>query len=232
MAVTVPSDDKAIAIDLERQATASPREQVGLRFGPRNLANPTPLGLLAFATSIFMISLINLQPRGVKAPNIIVGVLVFYGGTAQVIVGIMEFVIGNTFGATLFSSYAAFNLSYALIFIPGSGILAAYTDPETGALMPEFDQAIAMFAWTWFVVSMVFTVATVRRSLVIVSALVFVDITLILLAVGHMLDSESCLKTSAATGFITAALVYWAGAADLWGHTTPFHIPVGSLKKD
>lgn len=99
MAVTVPSEDKAIAIDLERQATASPREQVDLRYGSRSLANPTPLGLLAFATSIFMISLINLQPRGLKTPNIIVGVLVFYGGTAQVIVGIMEFVIGNTVGS-------------------------------------------------------------------------------------------------------------------------------------
>ncbi|KAI1767330.1 GPR1/FUN34/yaaH family-domain-containing protein [Hypoxylon sp. FL1150] len=232
MAVTVPSDDKAIAIDLERQATASPREQVDPRLGHRGKANPTPLGLLAFATSIFMISLVNLQPRGLKTPNIIVGVLVFYGGIAQVIVGILEFVFGNTFGGTLFSSYAAFNLSYALIFIPGSGIIAAYTDTATGELMPEFDQAIAMFAWTWFVVSIVFTVATIRRSVVIVSALIFVDLTLILLAVGYMLDNKQCLTGSAGTGFITAALVFWQGAAELWGVTTPFRIPVGSLKKE
>ncbi|KAI0164554.1 GPR1/FUN34/yaaH family-domain-containing protein [Hypoxylon sp. FL1284] len=231
MAGSVPSDDKAIAIDLERQST-SPREHVAMSSRPPTMANPTPLGLLAFATSIFMISLINLEPRGLKTPNIIVGVLVFYGGTAQVIVGILEFVIGNTFGATLFSTYAAFNLSYAMIFIPGSGIMAAYKDPETGALMPEFNQAIAMFAWSWFIVSVVFTVATMRRSLVIVLALVFVDLTLIFLAVGHMVDSEGCLTASAVTGFITAALVFWQGAAELWSYTTPFHIPVGSLKKD
>lgn len=115
-------------------------------------------------------------------------------------------------GATLFSSYAAFNLAYALIFLPGSGILAAYTDSETGALMPEFDQAIAMFIWAWFIMSVIFTVASVRSSWTLLAALVFVDFTLILLAVGHMLGEESCLKAGSATGLVTAALACKSGS--------------------
>ncbi|KAI1099194.1 GPR1/FUN34/yaaH family-domain-containing protein [Jackrogersella minutella] len=219
--------------DLEKQATISPREQVGLPYVPRAFANPAPLGLLSFATSIFMISLLGLEPRGVKAPNIIIPNMVFFGGAAQFIAGIMEFVAGNTLGATLFTSYAAFNLAYALIFLPGSGIIAAYSDPSTGALIPEFDQAIAMFVWAWFIISMIFTVATVRSSWTLLGALVFVDITLILLAVGYMLGQEQCLKAASATGFITAALAYWAGTAGLWGDgITPFTVPVGSLKRE
>ncbi|KAI1416080.1 GPR1/FUN34/yaaH family-domain-containing protein [Hypoxylon sp. FL1857] len=221
------------AVDLEKQATISPREQVSVQYVPRTVANPAPLGLLSFATSIFMISLLGLEPRGVKAPNIILPNMVFFGGAAQFIAGIMEFVAGNTFGATLFTSYAAFNLAYALIFLPGSGILAAYTDPSTGALLPEFGQAVAMFVWAWFIVSMIFTIATVRTSWTLLIALVFVDITLILLAVGHMLDQESCLKAASATGFVVAFLAYWAGTAGLWGDgITPFKVPVGSLKKE
>ena len=93
----------------------------------------------------------------------------------------MEFVAGNTFGATVFPSYAAFNLSYAMIFIPGTGILAcrmvftivdltianhgiAYMDAATGRLRPEFSQALAMFCWAWFILTVIYTVAATRSS--------------------------------------------------------------------
>ncbi|KAI1084938.1 GPR1/FUN34/yaaH family-domain-containing protein [Whalleya microplaca] len=225
------TDDKTV--DLEQQATISPREQPALPYVPRNFANPAPLGLLSFATSIFMISLLELEPRGVKVPNIIVPNMVFFGGSAQTISGIMEFVAGNTFGATVFTAYAAFNLAYALIYLPGSGILTAYTDAETGALLPEFHQAVAMFVWAWWIISIIFTVASVRSSWALVGVLVFVDIDLLLLAVGNMLGQEALLKASSGFGFAAAALAYWAGAAGLWGNgITPINLPVGSLKKE
>lgn len=88
------SDGKAT--DLEKQATISPRDQISMPYVPRAFANPAPLGLLSFATSIFMISLLGLEPRGLKTPNIILPNLVFFGGAAQFIAGIMEFVAGNT----------------------------------------------------------------------------------------------------------------------------------------
>lgn len=84
--------------------------------------------------------------------------------------------------------------------------MTAYSDPSTGKLLAEFDQAIAMFVWAWFIISMIFTVATVRSSWTLFGALIFVDLTLILLAVGYMLDQEACLKAASATGFVTAAL--------------------------
>ncbi|KAI0006636.1 GPR1/FUN34/yaaH family-domain-containing protein [Xylariaceae sp. FL0662B] len=225
------TNDKTV--DLEQQATISPREQPALPYVPRNFANPAPLGLLSFATSIFMISLLELEPRGVKVPNIVVPNMVFFGGAAQTISGIMEFVAGNTFGATVFTAYAAFNLAYALIYLPGSGIITAYTDAETGAPLPEFHQAIAMFVWAWFIISVIFTVASVRSSWALLGLLVFVDLDLILLAAGNMLGQESCLKASSAFGFAAAALGYWAGAAGLWGNgITPINLPVGPLKKD
>ena len=41
-----------------------------------------------------------------------------------------EFATGNTFGALAFSSYGAFWLSFACIFIPFFDVAAAYTKPD------------------------------------------------------------------------------------------------------
>ncbi|CAD6583689.1 MAG: hypothetical protein ASARMPRED_001476 [Alectoria sarmentosa] len=123
------------------------RTQPSLPTTHRRLANPSPLGLLSFATGIFLISCYGVKARDVMVPNVLVGVLVFFGGICQFISGIMEMISGNTFGATVFPSYGAFNLAYAMIYIPGSGILAAYTDKTTGLLTPEFSQALAIWLW-------------------------------------------------------------------------------------
>ncbi|KAI1372872.1 GPR1/FUN34/yaaH family-domain-containing protein [Hypoxylon crocopeplum] len=231
MSVTASTTDSK-AVDLENQATITHRERTAPHHVRQRVANAAPLGLLAFATSIFVISLFGLQPRGVTVPNVIVPILVFFGGCAQVVAGIMEYISGHTLKATLFSTYASFNLAYAMIYLPGSGILLAYTD-ETGTLIPDFEQALAMFCWAWFIVSMIFTVATVRASWVILTTLVFVDLTLLLLAVGYMVGQVSVLKAGSATGLVTAFLAYWLAAAELWGDgMTPFNLPVGPLKKE
>jgi uncharacterized protein len=82
--------------DLEKQATISPRDQPSLPYVPRNFANPAPLGLTAFATSIFLISLFGVNPRGIQHPNVLIGSMIFFGGICQYIAGIMEFIAGNT----------------------------------------------------------------------------------------------------------------------------------------
>lgn len=45
---------------------------------------------------IFLICVFGLKARGVQSPNVMVGLLVFFGGFAQTLAGIMEFVTGNT----------------------------------------------------------------------------------------------------------------------------------------
>jgi succinate-acetate transporter protein len=137
MANTYPNDGDTVGSVEKRQLSpnrierlrtpgghVSSTEQPSLPVVHRRLANPAPLGLLSFATGIFLISVLGVQARGVHTPNILVGVLMFFGGVCQFISGIMEFVAGNTFGATVFPSYGAFNLSYAMIYIPGTGIIS------------------------------------------------------------------------------------------------------------
>jgi succinate-acetate transporter protein len=51
-----------------------------------------------------------------------------YGGLAQFCAGMWEFASGNTFGAVAFTSYGAFWMSFACIFIPFFDVAAAYTN--------------------------------------------------------------------------------------------------------
>ena len=66
-------------------------------------------GLFSFASTTFILSLINVQARGVATPNVVVGMAIFTGGLVQLLAGMWEFPRGNVFGATgeeaaLFSS--------------------------------------------------------------------------------------------------------------------------------
>ena len=53
----------------------------------RKFANPAPLGLSAFALTTFVLSAVNMEARGVKAPNIVVPLAFGYGGLVQLLAG-------------------------------------------------------------------------------------------------------------------------------------------------
>ncbi|MUL10214.1 acetate uptake transporter [Aliivibrio fischeri] len=85
------------------------------------LANPAPLGLMAFGMTTVLLNLHNAGFFPLNAAILAMGI--FYGGTAQVIAGIMEYKKGNTFGTTAFTSYGFFWLSLvALILMPEMGL--------------------------------------------------------------------------------------------------------------
>src|ERR687884_912681 len=97
-------------------------------------ADPGPLGLAAFAATTFFLSTVNagLLPKTVEAG--VFGLAFFYGGLAQLLAGMWEFVKGNTFGALAFSSYGAFWLSYWFLVAHVVGGLKAPAGDVTNAI--------------------------------------------------------------------------------------------------
>ncbi|GAB2979357.1 acetate uptake transporter [Nocardioides montaniterrae] len=105
-----------------------------------HLADPAPLGLAGFALTTFFLSTVNAGWIDAKAEVTVLGLAFAYGGIAQVLAGMWEFAKGNTFGATAFTSYGAFWLSFWWIvshdavayphavglFLLGWGIFTAY----------------------------------------------------------------------------------------------------------
>ncbi|OCL08900.1 hypothetical protein AOQ84DRAFT_405788 [Glonium stellatum] len=230
------NQDLENATHLERLRTAGghidDRGQPSLPVVHRSFANPAPLGLLSFATDMFLISSFGVHARGVIVPNVMISVLIFFGGICQFLAGIMEFISGNTFGATVFPSYGAFNISFAMIYLPGSGIIAAYTDSKTGVLSPEFNQAVALYIWAWFIITVIYTIAAMRSSWVLFLDLFALDIVLLLLALGFMVKSQSVITGGYAMGYVVTFLSYWAGCAGLWaGGITPINLPTFAMHK-
>lgn len=53
----------------------------------RNIANPSPLGLSAFALTTFLLSCINMGVLGVSTPSIVIASAAAYGGLVQLLAG-------------------------------------------------------------------------------------------------------------------------------------------------
>lgn len=88
------------------------------------LANPAPLGLMGFGMTTILLNIHNAGYFPIDAMILAMGI--FYGGLGQVIVGIMCFMRGDTFGTTAFTSYGLFWLTLvALILMPNVGVSAS-----------------------------------------------------------------------------------------------------------
>ena len=72
------------------------------------LANPGPLGLAGFAFTTWMLSMINAGWYSTSSMGLVLALAMAYGGTAQLVAGVLEFRRGNTFGTVAFFSYGAF----------------------------------------------------------------------------------------------------------------------------
>ena len=93
-----------------------------------------------------------------------------------------------------------------MIYLPGTGIMTAYTDPTSGARTPEFNQAISIFMWVWLIVSVIFTVAAVRSTWILFLDMFMVDLTLLLLACGFMVGTQSLLTAGYSFGLVVTFL--------------------------
>lgn len=121
----------------------------------------------------------------------------------------------------------------------------AYTDANTGEINEQFSQALAMYLWVWFALTVIFTVGAMRTTWILFLDLFVLDLDLLLLACGYMLNKPSLIVAGNSLGFVVAFLsckslprgllllplidshLGWAGTAGLFANgLVPFEIPV------
>jgi succinate-acetate transporter protein len=93
---------------------------------------PAAIGLMAFGATTVLLSLYNLDL--IKTATLTFSYAIFYGGIAQIIMGLLDFKRGNFFGATAFTSYGVFWLGFGFYMVlnwlgivsAGTGELAAW----------------------------------------------------------------------------------------------------------
>ena len=122
------------------------------------LANPAPLGLLGFGLTTVLLNLHNAGLFGLNSMILAMGLA--YGGLAQVIVGIMEYKKGNTFGTTAFTSYGLFWWSLVgLIVLPSTSVFGTILKADSTAMAAYF------FMWGVFTFAMFFGTLKANRAL-------------------------------------------------------------------
>jgi succinate-acetate transporter protein len=174
------------------------------------IADPGPLGLAAFAATTFVLSTFNADLiTDAKLIAVVLPLALFYGGLAQLLAGMWEFRKGNTFGATAFSSYGAFWLSYA-----------AYAKFVAGGLPASTaHQASGLFLLVWAVFTVYMAVAATRTTGAILAVFVTLATTFIVLCIGDFAQSTTTTEVGGWLGLVTAVCAWYASFAGVTNST-------------
>lgn len=166
--------------------------------------NPAPLGLSAFALTTFVLSMFNAKAQGVKIPNVVVGLAAFYGGLVQLVAGIWELALENTFGALALCSYGGFWMSFAAIYIPWFGILEAYEGHDQ-----ELGNALGFYLLGWSIFTFGLTLCTMKSTLAFFLLFFLLAVTFLLLSIGQFANREGSTRAGGVLGVIVAFIAWY-----------------------
>jgi succinate-acetate transporter protein len=179
-------------------------------------ADPGPLGLAAFATTTFVLSMINANLVGGQYTDTVLGMALAFGGLAQLLAGMWEFRTGNTFGATAFTSFGAFWISfYILLKVGVPGIVAGAAKGTT----PNVGSAVGLYLWAWAIFTAYMLIASLRTTGAVALVFLLLTITFILLAIGASGGSTNTTHLGGWLGLATAVAAWYASFAGVTNAT-------------
>jgi uncharacterized protein len=173
-------------------------------------ADPGPLGLAGFAMTTFYLSSVNAGWLAESALPVVLGLALFYGGLAQLLAGMWEFVKGNTFGALAFSSFGAFWLSY--------WYLVAHTD-LTKANATNVAHGLGFYLLGWTIFTLYMFVASTRTNLALMVVLGLLTLTFFFLFLGEYTTTSGLTKLGGYLGLLTALAAWYTSLAGVMNAT-------------
>src|SRR6478752_1387634 len=175
----------------------------------RMIADPAPLGLGAFALTTFLLSLVNAGVMDAKTEPVVLGVALAYGGIAQMLAGMWEFRKGNVFGATAFTSYGAFWLSFwAYVTFYAKEVPAA-----------SHGQAAGWFLMAWAIFTTLMVIASLRTTAVLAGLFAVLNVAFYLLSFGALAANPDLTKVGGIVGLVAAAVAWYLCLAGVMGST-------------
>lgn len=127
-----------------------------------------------------------------------------FGGTVQLIAGILEYNEGNTFGMTAFTSYGAFWWWIALTELFAANGWLSIDTPSLG---------FALLMWGVFTTYM--WIGTLKLSWALWSVFITLSVTFYLLGLGDLFGLQSLLVTGGYVGILTGLLAMYTSFAEV-----------------
>ncbi|CAG8931901.1 unnamed protein product [Penicillium salamii] len=196
----------------------------------RKIANPAPLGLCAFALTCFLTNLINLKVGNVESAGANLSLALIYGGLVQILVGMWEMAVGNTFGATTFTSFGAAWVSSALT--------STFDNPETlkdaANATCQNEYLTGLLNLSWFIFTTLMLLCTLKSSLAMFCLFFFLDMNYLLLGIAHIECAShgavliAVQKAGGVCGILAAFSAWWSAFAGVCDPSNGFFtVPLG-----
>ncbi len=165
-------------------------------------ANPAPLGLFGFSVTLWMLSMFNVGWYTLASLPLMMSTAFAFGGTCQILAGLLEYPRGNTFNFVAFCSYGAFWWAFAiyLMIFGGKGPLDY------------------MGAWlvVWGVYTLVLWLATLKLGgRVLQLTFLTLWVAFVLLGLSHLLNMNVLHTTGGYVGMATALLAFYLASAQV-----------------
>lgn len=144
--------------------------------------------------------MINAGWYGPAGMGLVLALAMAYGGTAQLVAGVLEYRRGNTFGTVAFFSYGAFWWSFALYaHYFGAGVPAAF---------------VGWYLFVWGIFTFYMWIATFRTNMALQLVFLALWVTFVLLAIGAW-GMKSMTTVGGYVGLITAIFAFYLSAAEV-----------------
>src|SRR3954453_19634451 len=174
-----------------------------------SIADPAPLGLAAFALTTFVLSFFNAGIVSDAGEPIVLGLALAYGGFAQLLAGMWEFRNINTFGATAFTSYGAFWLSFW-------AFNQFFADKVPAGSVGD---AVGLYLIAWGIFTTYMWIASFRTTAAVNAVFALLAITFIVLGIGEAASSTGLVKAGGWIGIATAIVAWYASFAGVANST-------------
>lgn len=182
------------------------------------IADPAPLGLAAFALTTFLLSLFNAGLLPEAGEPVVFPLAAFYGGLAQFVAGLWEFRNNNTFGATAFTSYGAFWLTFW-------ALETFYANRIPEDQLPLY---VGWFLIAWAVFTTYMWIGSFKVSVAVNIVFLLLTLTFLLLGIGDVLGNDAIVRIGGYLGLVTALAAWYASAAGVLNDTVGRKVlPVG-----
>lgn len=183
------------------------------------LGNPAVVGLGGFGMTTLILQFHNLGWCGI-GPVLWLGIC--FGGSAQLIAGLLEFKTGNNFGFCAFTGYGAFWISLCLYVIFGTNaeLIKAYPVLK----LTGHDLGFFLLVWTFF--TFILFIGSLKHH----TCLILIFFTLLLGFIGldiKELFENKAIGTLAAYDLIVCALLAWYLMAVAVYAEVKMNLPVG-----
>lgn len=173
--------------------------------------NMSPLGLWGFGLTTALLQGATTTITEANTESLLYCYALGFGGIAQLLAGMWEARRGKIFGATAFSSYGAFWISFGLF-----GILST-SGAINGGMTTPIPSGLEMMLCLWGILTFLFLLASLALNLCLQLLFLLLVVTFFLLARGQ--KNTGVAEVGGWFGIVTAGVAIYTGFAELFNET-------------